>query len=248
MLYSRTNLIEGIVGRFKAGFFLGLWLALVSGSFAQETAEPLKSPERRFLGDLLKDQRHIWTSPQNIKGHDLRWLIPFISAGAILVAEDNHISKKLTYSPNQLSISHRVSDIGVDFMFAATGALYLDGRLAHQERRMKTGLLAAEALAGGAVVVRILKIATDRKRPAVANGTGFWAGGDSFPSGHSIAAWSAAAVFSNRYPEKSWVKFGSYGLASAISIARVTGKNHYPADVVVGGVLGYLIGHYMGRR
>ena len=238
-----------MVRRYKAGLFSGLWLLLIiSSSFAQEAAAPVKSPERRFLGDLLKDQRHIWTSPTHIKERDLRWLIPFVSAGAILVAEDNHISKTLSYSPSQLSISHGVSDVGVDFMFAAMGALYLDGRLAHQERRLKTGLLGAEALAGSVVAVRILKIATDRKRPTVVNGTGFWAGGDSFPSGHAISAWSAAAVFANRYPEKKWVKLSSYGLASAISVARCTGKNHYPADVVVGGVLGYLIGQYISRR
>jgi membrane-associated phospholipid phosphatase len=37
-------------------------------------------------------------------------------------------------------------------------------------------------------------------------------------------------------------------MASAISMARCTGKNHYPSDVVVGGVLGYLIGHYVSHR
>jgi hypothetical protein len=237
------------VYKIKAALFSGLWLFLTcSGGFAQEAETPLKSPERRFVGDLLNDQQLIWMSPRRIKRHDLRWLIPFVSVSAVLVAEDNHISKTMTYSPNQLSISHKVSDIGVDFMFGAMGALYLDGRLGHHEHRMKTGFLGAEALAGGAIAARLLKIATARKRPTVAEGTGFWAGGDSFPSGHSFSAWSAAAVFSNRYPEKKWVEFSSYGLASAISIARCTGKNHYPADALVGGVLGYLVGHYISRR
>jgi hypothetical protein len=233
----------------KVALFSGLLLFLFfPSSFAQETEKPLKSPERRLFGDLVKDQRAIWMSPKHIKGRDLRWLIPFVSVSAILVAEDNHISKTSAYSPNQLSISHKVSDIGADFMVGAMGALYLGGRLAHQEYRMKTGLLGVEALVSGEVVVQLLKIATDRKRPTVAEGTGFWAGGNSFPSGHSFAAWSVAAVLSNRYPEKKWVKFSFYGLASAVSIARCTGKNHYPADVLVGGGLGYLVGHYISRR
>jgi hypothetical protein len=238
-----------LVGRFKAIMFSWLWLFLIlSGGFAQEAKDSQKPPERRIFGDLLNDQQHIWTSPGRIKEHDLRWLIPFVSASAVLISEDNHISKSLTYSPDQLSVSHRFSDIGVGLMFGTMGALYLDGRLAHQEHRTKTGLLGAEALAGGTIVVRLLKIATDRKRPTVENGTGFWAGGESFPSGHSFSAWSAAAVLANRYPDKKWVKFTFYGLASAISVARVTGKNHYPSDVLVGGVLGYLVGHYVSRR
>ena len=124
------------------------------------------------------------------------------------------------------------------------GALYVGGRLTHRERTIKTALLGGEALVGSAVVVRVLKIATGRQRPTK-NDDKFWAGGDSFPSGHSMTAWSAAAVLATRYRDKQWVKFGAYGLASAISIARCTGKKHYPSDVLVGSVIGYLIGRYI---
>jgi membrane-associated phospholipid phosphatase len=243
------NPIEEIMsGRLKIGLTSGLWLFIViSSSFAQQSEEPLKFPEKLFLHDFVTDQRSIWTSPKHLKGHDLRWLVPFVSAGAVLIAEDNHIAKSLTYSPNQLSISHRFSDIGVNLMYGTLGALYLGGRLTHRERSLKTGLLGAEALAGGAVVIRLLKIASDRKRPFVPAGTGFLAGGESFPSGHSFSAWTVATVLSNRYPQK-WIKFSSYGLASAVSIARCTGKNHYPADVLVGGVVGYLVGHFVSHR
>jgi membrane-associated phospholipid phosphatase len=234
--------------KIKIGLAPGLWLFIViSSSFAQQSETPLKSPEKLFLHDFVTDQRSIWTSPKHLKGQDLRWLVPFVSVGAVLIAEDNHIAKSLTYSPNQLLISHRFSDVGVDFMYGTVGVLYLGGRLTHRERSMKTGLLGAEALAGGTVVIRLLKFATDRKRPFAPEGTGFRAGGESFPSGHSFSAWTVAAVLSNRYPQK-WIKFGSYGLASGVSIARCTGKNHYPADVLVGGVVGYLIGHHVSHR
>ena len=236
-----------VASRFFALSF-GIFI-LFSACFAQVNPTPPRSPERILFTDLLKDQRAFWTSPKHAQKHDLKWLAPFAGATAALIATDNHISKRLTYSQSQLSTSHAVSDIGVGCMFGAVGALYLDGHITHRDGRIKTGLLGAEAIAGSEVVVRVLKITTNRQRPTATGSNGsFRAGGDSFPSGHSIAAWSAATVLANRYSGKRWVKFSVYGLASAISLARVTGKNHYPSDVVVGGVLGYLIGSHVSRR
>jgi membrane-associated phospholipid phosphatase len=41
------------------------------------------------------------------------------------------------------------------------------------------------------------------------------------------------------------VVFGSYGFATAVSLARVGGLNHFPSDVLVGAALGELIGEYV---
>jgi membrane-associated phospholipid phosphatase len=62
-----------------------------------------------------------------------------------------------------------------------------------------------------------------------------------------VISWSIASVLASRYPDNPWVKYGSYGLATAVSLARVTGQNHYPSDIAVGAILGYLIGHYVIR-
>jgi hypothetical protein len=225
--------------RFKTFSLLPLIIFVISSiSYAQENAASTKAPERRLFSDILSEQRAIWTSPKHMKGRDLKWLVPFAGLTAALIATDDHFSKQLSYSKSQLSISHSVSDIGVYGMYGAIGALYLDGHFAHQEGRIKTGLLGGEAIASSEIVGGLLKITTRRQRPNAPGSDGsFWVGGESFPSGHSISAWSAATVLANRYPDKRWLKFGVYGLASAISAARFTGKNHYPSDVVVGGVL-----------
>jgi hypothetical protein len=228
--------------------FLGFF-TVSSDGFAQETTIPPSPPEHRFIKEFLCDQRSIWTSPAHIKGHDLKWLAPFMGISAALIATDDHVSKELTYSKTRLSVSHGLSDIGLACMYGAMGALYLDGHLTHQGNRTKTGLLGGEAIADSMVLVQLLKAATNRKGPDVPGSEGrFWSGGKSFPSGHSIAAWSAAAVFANRCPNRLWIKVAAYSSASAIGLARVTGKNHYPSDVVVGAVLGYLIGSHIGKR
>ena len=39
-----------------------------------------------------------------------------------------------------------------------------------------------------------------------------------------------------------------YGLASTVSVTRVTSAQHFPSDVFVGSVLGYLIGDYVAHK
>jgi membrane-associated phospholipid phosphatase len=43
------------------------------------------------------------------------------------------------------------------------------------------------------------------------------------------------------------VQIAAYGIASAVSVARFTGRNHYLSDVLVGGAMGYGIGRYVYR-
>jgi hypothetical protein len=41
------------------------------------------------------------------------------------------------------------------------------------------------------------------------------------------------------------VRFAAYGLATAVSVARYTGTNHFLSDVLVGSAMGYGIGRYV---
>jgi hypothetical protein len=43
------------------------------------------------------------------------------------------------------------------------------------------------------------------------------------------------------------VQIGAYGLATAVSIARFTGRNHFLSDALVGSAIGYGIGRYVYR-
>jgi len=105
------------------------------------------------------------------------------------------------------------------------------------------------------VVVQILKAATQRPRPTSSGGRKrnhdadgeFFAGGNSFPSGHAAGAWAVAEVMSDRYGRHMWVPPTAYGLAGLVSVARVTRRRHFPSDVFVGAVLGYLIGRHVSH-
>src|SRR5206468_8999003 len=79
------------------------------------------------------------------------------------------------------------------------------------------------------------------------NGHGaFFRGGNSFPSEHSILAWSAAGVFAHEYPGPL-TKLFAYGLASAVTLTRVTSNQHFASDAFVGSALGWYIGRQVYR-
>jgi membrane-associated phospholipid phosphatase len=99
------------------------------------------------------------------------------------------------------------------------------------------------------VVTHAIKVATGRERPEVNNGRGdFFQGQDSFPSGHSMMAWSLAAVIAHEYPDKKALRYGAYGLAFAVNAGRMMAEKHFPSDSLVGGVFGYLIGTYLYEK
>jgi membrane-associated phospholipid phosphatase len=103
-------------------------------------------------------------------------------------------------------------------------------------------------LIDGGIVSVVLKGVSQRPRPRFDDASGeFFDRGNSFPSGHAVAAWSLASVVAEEYHSRRLVRFGAYGLATAVSLARFTGRNHFLSDALVGSAIGYGVGHYVYR-
>lgn len=51
--------------------------------------------------------------------------------------------------------------------------------------------------------------------------------------------------YGKRHPA---VRYGIYGLAAAVSLSRYTGRNHFLGDIVLGGALGWGVGHFVYIR
>jgi membrane-associated phospholipid phosphatase len=210
-------------------------------------ASPTPSLERQFFKNILRDQRAIWTSPSRLDVRDARWLAPLGVATAAFIATDGRTADAMAKFHDQLKASRVVSYVGSDYGAGGIAAtFYLVGRTKHNARARETGLLAAEALIDSNIVAIALKEITQRTRPRAKTGRGdFFHGGTSFPSGHSIQAWSVAAVIANEYHDHRVVQISAYALATAVSISRYTGRNHFLSDVLVGSALGYGIGRYV---
>ena len=207
--------------------------------------EPSASPSG-FLRNFAYDQKTIWTSPAKARVSDINWLAPIAGLTAGLVNADQEFSSRLSNTGTLFKRSSTASNAGVAAMLAGTGSLYFLGRIRGDDRQRETGILAAEVAANSMVVVEVLKFASQRQRPADGTGQGkFFKSStllnSSFPSAHAVLAWSAASVLAHEYPGVA-TQVLAYGLATGVSVARVTGKQHFTSDVVVGSTIGWLIG------
>lgn len=198
-----------------------------------------------LIKHIVGDQKSIWTSPFHLRLRDANWLVPLGGLAAALLATDSATSRSLANSPNRISQSRTFSNMGAAALIGTAGGLYLLGKLKHNEHMRETGLLSGEAVIDSYLAALALKTAAGRERPYVDNADGrFWQGGNSFPSEHATASWSAAGILAHEYPGPL-TKLFAYGLASAISASRVTGQEHFPSDVLIGSVLGYLVAQHV---
>ncbi|HST11066.1 MAG TPA: phosphatase PAP2 family protein [Terriglobales bacterium] len=213
----------------------------------QTNSSQSQDPDRGFVAAIkrgAKDQKEIYSAPFHRK--NLKWDALFLLATGGLIASDKHIAGAISH--DNLSVSQHISDIGLYSTVATTGVMLASGILNKNEHARETGLLGFEAFANTFAVGAVTQLIAGRERPLEGAGQGrFWVNNvpdSSFPSQHSGLTWSMASVLAHEYP-KPWVQFLAYGTATTVSVTRVTGLKHFPADVAVGGVFGYLIGQHI---
>ena len=199
---------------------------------------------------ILKDQVAIWTSPIRIRPDDLFWLLPLGAATGVTLSTDTDTMQRIpvdhTYNKNNVNVSNGVLAGEIAIPVILFGTSVLNGN----DHAHETAVLSGEAIADSVIVDEVLKVAFRRERPLYNNAAGnFFVsnGGNSFPSSHSVLAWTTAAVIAGEYPSV-WKQVGIYTAATAVSLTRVLGQEHFPTDVLVGGAAGWLIGHYVLRK
>ena len=211
--------------------------------------QPGEDPENRlvspFLRHIVGDQKEFWITPTHLQVRDLKWVAPFAGLTAAFIASDSWWSKQV--NSNHVQTSLHISDYGTYSLIGLGGASFLFGHMTHNDHLQEAGLLSGEAAINSTAVTYLFKEITQRQRPLEGNGHGdFFHGGASFPSEHSAIAWSIASVWAHEYP--GWFsQMAAYGLASTVTITRVTAKQHFPADVIVGSALGWYFGRQVYR-
>jgi membrane-associated phospholipid phosphatase len=137
--------------------------------------------------------------------------------------------------------------------------LCLGGVVTGSAKARAVGGVAVGAWVANGVVAGGLKIISGRLRPGAAGGPDAdsfklsykpVSGRNSFPSGHTSAAFSVATVIATAYPSP-WVRTASYGVASMVGVGRIVQDRHWTSDVVAGAILGYEMGKlavHVGER
>ena len=203
------------------------------------------------LGGIVRtigqDERHFVMAPFQRKA--IVWDVLFVGATTALVSTDERVLHSVPASWHE--INRNISNGAVVGTVAIPTAIYLTGLIDKSKSAQETGIRTAEATADSVIMYGILKVITARQRPFTGEGEGkFFAGNwknSSFPSGHSMLSWTIASTVAHRYHSLP-LDIMMYGLATTVSTTRVTAGQHFPSDVFVGSVLGYLIGDYVAHK
>jgi membrane-associated phospholipid phosphatase len=220
---------------------------------APQTSAPDDVTVRNLPRNLLHDQGTIWSGPAHIRTRDLQWLLPLAAAAGVAFSTDQHtMTQVVSHDPSFNQASINTSNVLIGGLIAVPVAVYGFGHAHQDEHARQAGILTGESMVDGIVVDEALKLVFLRERPNVDNARGHFfqtsAGANSsFPSEHSIVAWSAASALAAEYPAP-WTQFALYSAATGVSLTRVMGQQHFPSDVLVGASLGWLIGHNVVRH
>jgi membrane-associated phospholipid phosphatase len=166
-----------------------------------------------------------------MKGHPRRnnvWL-PYVALLALGMTAPAHAASE----------AHRVAD----FLSGPGNLLFLGAGIAepiltdsHEGKRHTVRVL--DAVATATVASELLKLATHERRPGGSHDY------NSFPSGHTTAAFALASNLTEYYPRQA--PFWYLG-AAAIGWSRVELRRHRTRDVLAGAALGFWVGKVEAR-
>lgn len=238
---------------------LGQTAALSQKAAWSQTALPqqcLLSRPKLCALHVIQDEEGILASPSRTSTKDLLWLVPFGVATGVAIDYDAHAMRSLGVDPQREDRFDKISNFGGIYApIAAAGVGYFVGDVTQNGLLRETAVLSAEAMVDSVILNQGLKYAVDREGPRSGDGTGrFWPHGlrtwpdnPSMPSDHSMIAWSFAHVVASQYNGMA-TKAIVYSVASTVSVSRILARQHFPSDVLVGSVFGYLIGGYVEHR
>ncbi len=212
--------------------------------------------------NLISDQKQMWSFPARLmQGKDWMPAVAVVgtTAGLLLLdpSEAGYFRRAQTFQRFNNIFTGNATVIGT---IAAPASLYAIGLIRRDSKMQHTALLAGEAVADAEILTTVLKDATKRVRPASFPASGnlydswfdskgsFLRGNGSFPSGHTIAAFSIATIIARRYRNHRWIPYAAYGMAAVVGFSRLSLSAHFLSDVFMGGALGYSISRFAVLR
>ena len=177
-------------------------------------------------------------------------LVAGLGVGLYVVEEDIRDWLQDHRSDTADRASSFLEPFGSIYLLPGLGAGYLAGYLMDNRKAEESALLGLQSLVLASAAVHGLKRLSGRARPGDGLGhdafdgpQGFGSGGAqlSFPSGHTIAAFSVATVIASEY-DNPIVQAAAYSLAAGVGWSRMYDDQHWATDVLVGAALGYGIG------
>ena len=233
-----------------------------------ETAEPMAPVPvsdrpvswKLLYRNVIADQKQIWSFPARLM-QGRNWMptaaVLGTTAGLLFLdpSEARYFRSTPTFHGFKNFFTSNATSIGTG---AVPASLYAIGLVRKDSKMQRTALFAGEALADTVLVQTALKDIARRVKPARYPTSGWFAskgpptsylrGNGSFPSGHSMAAFSVATIVARQYGNHRWVPYVAYGLAAVVGFSRLPLNVHFLSDVFMGGALGYSISRFTVLR
>ena len=245
--------------RFHSDWLLALALLGCTAGFGQddstETSRAPLSVAERDAAIALRLAVRTYTAPLRWDGSD--WLSA--GGGAVLtglaIAADH--GTYTTMIRNRSAGNSRLANAAIRYgdgldVAVGIGGLYFVGLLVPEPWLRETMVLAGTATLVSASFSTVAKFVVGRARPYTGKGNHsfrpFTFSDDylSFPSGHTVVAFSVSSVLADRIANP-WATVGFYGLATATALGRLYTLNHWLSDVVPAALCSIAIGRSIVR-
>jgi len=236
---------------------LALWLAVLTSSAVGTFAPSRASAQTPMAGDSIHAAKTLFT------WRDAALAAGFTGLTVAMLPLDQSFATRLEDSTTQAN--HFFKNASVDVQYIADPgsivigvSLYGIGRLGHWRNVADLGLHGTEAVAVSGIITGVLKDALGRSRPYVtadgkphdfgfARGLTKGSAYQSFPSGHTTAAFAAASVVTSEsqrwWPHGTWIVAPAmYGGATLVGLSRMYNNKHWASDVALGAAIGTFSG------
>lgn len=188
--------------------------------------------ERVLYKDFIKIGQTAWDNPLQTS----LLLAGMAGATIYLYNNENYIKGQLTqvtgFPNDYLDIVEHGGE--AQWVLAANSLFFLGG-----EKEKMTGEKVIEAVAVSGITVTVFKYCFGRLRPSDGEHDEFkpFSSNASFFSGHTVTAFSWAAVIGDRYD----IWYITYPLAASVGLARINNNAHWATDVLWGAFMGTVI-------
>ena len=223
------------------------------------TKETIWNGWKKLPGDLLSDQKTIYTYPSKMTRKE-NWepTAAFVGLTSLLVYVDPapaQYFRKTHSHGNFNTVFSGPNTAKANYLVPL--ALYGVGLEKRDTYAQETFLLAGRAALDSSILTSIMKDIDRRLNPhsvpTDGNFNDTWfkkpfsqhliGGNGSFPSGHTITAFAVATVYAKRYKNHKWIPLVASSLAAIDGFSRMSLEAHFGSDVFAGAALGYVISH-----
>jgi len=239
--------------------WLGLFPMLCPNHVLAQAAENTRqaNPLVGAIKTVGSDIAYVFTSPSRIttKGAVEVLALSAVTTGFVFRADDK-IDEELALEGYEFSsqpfrqfakLGQVYDDIKpVNFAIGLTATTFVSGLALRDKKLLQTSRLLVESVVLTQLFTSCSKSVFGRARPYVNHGPRdfnlfkFSKSEDfkSMPSGHVSSAFALMTVLAKQY-DHWYVEIPAYTFAVSVAFQRMTSRNHWASDTIVGGALGY---------